>query len=172
MFEFGYSYLKKEEGFQEDAHLTLFVTGQNQSESWLNKNKAASSYYSLKAVVDNLMNRLGVGKFQQTVLNSNEETTSQSLTYGLRYHRGAQVLVEFGKVRSNLLKKMDIKQEVFYADVNWDSVIKALKKHQIKFEELTKYPTVRRDLALVIDLSLIHISEPTRPDRISYAVFC
>ncbi len=154
LFEFGYSYLKKEEEFQEDAHLTIFVTGKSQSESWLNKENASSSYYSLKAIVDNLMARLGIGKFQQTVLNSSDESNAESLTYGLRYHRGAQVLVEFGKVRPQLVKKMDVKQEVFYADINWDSVVKALKKHQITFEELTKYPTVRRDLALVIDNSI------------------
>ena len=63
-------------------------------------------------------------------------------------------MVQFGRVQGQVTKGMGIKQEVFYADFHWDAVLKALRKHKIDFVELNKYPTVRRDLALVVDNSV------------------
>ena len=63
-------------------------------------------------------------------------------------------MVEFGKVQAGILKKMGIKNSVFYANFNWQAILKALKKHKIEFVELNKFPTMRRDLALVIEKSV------------------
>jgi phenylalanyl-tRNA synthetase beta chain len=71
-------------------------------------------------------------------------------TYGVRYHRGPKVLVEFGQIQKSVCQKMDIKQTVFYADFHWDNLVAKLHKQKVEFEELNKYPTVRRDLALVV----------------------
>ena len=148
LFEFGNTYNKVEDGYSETPHLSILLTGQRYEESWLNKDKSQVSYFSMKTFVNNLLERLGVSSFQQTAVKNDV------FAYGLKYHRGTSELVSFGKVQGKILKKMDIKQEVFYADFNWASILKALRKHKIEFEELTKFPSIRRDLALVLEKSI------------------
>jgi phenylalanyl-tRNA synthetase beta chain len=151
LFEFGKTYHKLAEGefpYKENEHLSVLMTGQRYEESWLNNDKARVSYFSLKSFVNNLLGRLGIEKFQQTAVKDDV------FAFGLKYHRGQQELVTFGKVQTKLLKKMDVKQEVFYADFNWASILKALRKHRISYQEITKFPSIRRDLALVIEKSI------------------
>ncbi|MEM7102227.1 MAG: phenylalanine--tRNA ligase subunit beta [Bacteroidota bacterium] len=145
LYEFGYSYLKKEGKYEEKPHFTLIITGQRQSESWLNSAKAKTSFYTIKSYVGNLLKKLGISGYQETVIEN------EIFQFGMRYHRGQQVLVEFGRLNDQLTSKMGIKQEVWYADVHWSSVMKALKSHKVLFAELPKYPSIRRDLTLVID---------------------
>jgi len=149
-FEQGYTYHPDGEGFKESEWLTLYVTGRRQTENWHNTDKAPVNYYTLKGYVEQLMNKVGVGNYQTTVLNGDESSTSIELSYGLRYHRGPQVIVEFGKVKPRLATSMNVKQDVFYAAFSMKTLLSILKKSKIDFVELTKYPTVRRDLALVI----------------------
>jgi len=149
-FEQGYTYRPDGEGFKEEEFLTLFLTGRREAESWHHPKKAPMTYYTLKGYVEQLMNRVGVGNYQTTVLNGDENTASDTLSYGLRYHRGQQIIVEFGKVKPNLTERMDVKQDVFYAAFRVKSLLGVVKKNKIDFAELTKYPRVRRDLALVI----------------------
>ncbi len=144
LFEFGKTYVKNNDKYQETNRLALFLTGKRQSESWLAKDSAAD-YYDLKSVVENVLARLGITNCQMTAIQD------APFSYALRLHRGQQVFVEFGKIQPNIVKKMDIKQAVFYADFNWDAIVSALKKAKTTFKDLSKYPTVRRDLALVID---------------------
>jgi phenylalanyl-tRNA synthetase beta chain len=146
LFEFGRTYRKEDEGFEEINRLTLFMTGRRQAESWLADDQAMVSYYGLKAYVDSILTRLGVQGFQQ------EEVSEKGvIVYGTRYFRGPKELVRFGRLQGSLLKGMDIKGEVFYADFNWDHVFKALPKKRVQFTELNKYPSMRRDLAVVVD---------------------
>jgi phenylalanyl-tRNA synthetase beta chain len=146
LFEFGKSYIKKSETeYIEDQHLTLFVTGKKFAESWLATDKDQVSIYTLKNMVVRLLQRLGIENAQETTFADERFSTA------LRLHRGQQVLVEFGKLHSNISKKMDIKNNVYYADFQWDTLLKALQKHKIVFEDMSKYPIARRDLALVIE---------------------
>lgn len=144
-FEFGRTYRQWENGQEEREHLSIVMTGQRWNESWLYDNKTKTSYYALKTFVQNVLQRLNIGRYQETAIQTDV------FNYGMQYHRGKQVLVNFGKVQSKIAKKMDIKNEVFFADFEWDNVMKALPKSQIQMEELNKFPTVRRDLAFVID---------------------
>ena len=151
VFEFGRTYKKLAEGdfpYEETEHLSILMTGNRYEESWLNSDKSKVSYFTLKTFVNNVLERLGINKFQTTAIQDDV------FAYGLKYHRGASELVSFGKVQSKVLKKMDIKQEVFYADFNWGAVLKALRKNKISFEEITKFPSIRRDLALVLEKSI------------------
>ena len=148
LYEFGKSYHKLEDGFKEDNQLTLFLIGSKNEESWLEADKAQVNYYTLKAYVHNVLNRLGVSSFQESAVQDN------IFSFGLLYHRGPKKLVTFGKVQTSILKKMEIKNPVFYAEFNWDAIISALKKHKIEVTELSKFPSIRRDLALVIDNSV------------------
>jgi len=149
LFEFGKTYLTKEGGgHKESQHVSLFLTGQKQAESWQGNNKELVDFYTLKAFVTNVLYRLGVAKFQE------EPLKDTILSVGYRYFRGQQSLASFGKVQRSILKDMGIKNPVFYADINFDAILKATKKHKIKYDALNKFPTVRRDLALVINNSI------------------
>ena len=151
LFELGKTYLRKpnsEEGkarFSEVARMSVCMSGAYQGESWQPSSKSKVDFYSLKALVQNLLARFGVGGYQETVL---QEAPYQ---YALKYHRGPQELVTFGAVLPSILKKIDIKNPVFFADFNIDNLFKAVGSNKIQFTELNKYPTVRRDLALVLD---------------------
>ena len=145
LYEFGRSYHREEEAYKEPQHLSIFLSGQKTEETWHLAKTNAVSFYSLKSVVKNILDRLGISTYQEVVFQD------EVFSFGMKYQRGPQVLVHFGKVSKTILKKMDIKQAVFYADINWDAILKAIKKNKIQFKELSKYPTVRRDLALVIE---------------------
>lgn len=144
LFEFGRTYEPKGEGFYEPEHLSIFLTGNRYPESWQEKAEEAG-YFALKAQVVNLLKRFGISGYQETAVSD------EIFSYALQFHRGPNVLVTFGKVQKKLLKAMDIKNAVYYADFNWDAVFKALKKNQVSVTSLNPNPSVRRDLALVID---------------------
>lgn len=152
LFEFGKTYqrLAVEGGRSTDetARLAIFLTGAHSAESWQPTAKKTVDFFTLKSYVTNLLTRLGVSGFQETTL---QETPFQ---YALKLHRGPQELVTFGAVATPFLKKMDIKNPVFFADFNFENVLKALGSNKIQFSELNKFPSVRRDLALVIDQSV------------------
>lgn len=148
LFEFGNTYRFQESKLAEVAHLSLIMAGERWQESWIEANDRIVDSFTLKAFVHQVLNRLGIGSYQETTLKDD------TFSYGIRYHRGAQVLVEFGKVATPLIKKMDIRGEVFYADFLWANLLRPLRKQRITVEELNKYPSVRRDLALVIENSV------------------
>lgn len=148
LFEFGKSYHKEGEDYLEQNHLAVTMSGQRFAESWLNKDKTQVTFFALKTYVNGILAKLGLKGYQESALES------ETFQFGLKYHRGPQTLVTFGKVQGSVSKKMDIRQHVFFADFQWDNILKSLKNQQIKVEELTKFPTVRRDLALVIENSV------------------
>ena len=94
LFEFGRTYQKTgEETFKENEHLSIWLSGQEKPESWLNKDKKEVTYYSLKGLVLQVLGRFGADSYQETALSGD------GWSYGMRYHRGAQILVEFGAVQ-------------------------------------------------------------------------
>ncbi|MBL7825800.1 MAG: phenylalanine--tRNA ligase subunit beta [Saprospiraceae bacterium] len=147
LFEFGKVYSRRSEDGKllENARLTLTMSGVHDAESWQPSAKKAVDFYSIKAYVQNLLTRLGVLGYQETVLQE------KPFQYALKYHRGPQELVVFGALEPGVLKRMDIKNAVFYADFNFENLLKAMGANKIQFQELNKFPTVRRDMALVLD---------------------
>lgn len=149
LFEFGKIYRKVgDNDFFESNRLSLFLSGSKYSENWLQTDREEVTFFTLKTYIHKVMAKLGLSKWEQTSLEN------EALSSGMKYHRGEQILVQFGKVRPAILKKMDLRQSVFYADFRWDNLTKIVKKQKISFEEINKYPAVRRDLALVIDQSV------------------
>ncbi|MBP6810118.1 MAG: phenylalanine--tRNA ligase subunit beta [Saprospiraceae bacterium] len=152
LFEFGKTYQQSTTNDQkstiETHRLSIFLTGAHSTESWQPATKKLVDFFTLKAFVTNLLTRLGVSGFQETTLNE------APFQYALKLHRGPQELVTLGAVMPAILKKMDLKNPVFFADFNFENVLKALGSNKIQFAELGKFPTVRRDLALVIDQSV------------------
>ncbi|MCC7246807.1 MAG: phenylalanine--tRNA ligase subunit beta, partial [Saprospiraceae bacterium] len=145
LFEFGKTYQRTGEKMEETLRLALLITGAHSAESWHPAAKAKVDFYTLKSCVQNLLTRLGISGYQESVVQDAQ------FQYALKLHRGAQELAVLGQVAPGILKKMDIKNPVFYADFNFENCIKATGSNNIRFAEISKYPSVRRDLALVLD---------------------
>lgn len=143
-FEFGKSYHKTANGYDENKHLTLLVTGNRQNESWTNA-QTKSDFFLFKGYINTILSRLGLDK-KVTSLPFENDVFAEGLALAV----GKEVIVEFGTIKKSVLKHFDIKQEVLYADFAWDKIQKYVSM-KIKFTDIPKYPEVRRDLALLLD---------------------
>ena len=145
-YEFGKTYHKLPSGIEEHKHLSIFLTGNKVAESWTNPQKM-SDFFLFKGYVEAILSRLGLEKIK------NQPTTSDVFAEGMAIFIGTDKIVDFGTVKKSIAKAFDIKQEIFYADFNWNAVLKFVGS-KIKFIEIPKYPEVRRDLALLVDESV------------------
>lgn len=146
LFEFGKSYHKLPSGYEENKHLTLFVTGNRLMENWTTPQQP-SDFFLFKGYVTGILSRLGIEKTSTQPLDNDIFAEGTSLSVG------KDIIVELGTVKKSILKHFDIKQEVLFADFNWGAILKLLST-KIKFVEIPKYPEVRRDLALLLDQSV------------------
>ncbi len=146
-FENGRAYAQSEKGFQETDCLSLTMTGDYHSESWMAKDSKVS-FFHLKSYVHMVLDKLGISGFQVADLDDDW------FEGGLLYHRGPMEIVRFGQVSVDKQEKYEIKNEVFHAAFNWNSIFKFLKKSSTSVKEINKYPSMKRDLALVIDDSV------------------
>ena len=144
-YEFGKTYHKYNEKYQEDKHLTLFITGNRTTDSW-NTTSKVSDFFYLKGIITNILGRLGIDNLKTTP--AKQDVFSEGITLSL----GKMKLVEFGVLKKGLLKEFGIKQEVLFADFNWDTILKITGNKSIKVTGLPKFPAVKRDLALLLDV--------------------
>ena len=158
-FEFGNCYYFREERrnpekalapYSEDYHLGMWLTGKRVAGSWAHTDED-STVYELKAYVENVLNRLGILAGQLQTVRAEEDIFSAALSLNLRNGKRAAV---FGMVARGILKQMDIDQPVFFADLNWNELMKLQKGYKVSFKEIAKYPAVKRDLALLVDESV------------------
>ncbi len=146
-FEFGRTYSiadKEAPKYAEQKHLTLFVTGNAFSENPFHLDQKADLSF-LKAAVNNLLQKCGITNYKCV------ESTYPNFDYGLSYIVNTKPLVELGAVSKAQLKAFDISQPVYYAVFNWEALVKTFSKQKVEFAEISKFPSVRRDLALLID---------------------
>ena len=146
-YEFGKTYHKYNNKYKENKHLTLFVTGNRTKESWSIANKT-SDFFFLKGIIISLLDRLGIDKVKSSPCK--QDIFSEGLSFGL----GKNKIVEFGTVKRSVLKEFGIKQEVLFADLNWDIILKLIGNKKNKVSELPKFPSVKRDLALLLDSNI------------------
>ena len=172
-FEFGNCYYKNpattEEqkaadtlaAYSEDLHLGLWLTGKRVEASWAHPEEP-SSVYELKAYVGHILTRLGapVGKLKQQAGANDIFAKSLALA-----DNNGTVVLEFGLVKKALTAAFDISAEVYFADINWTLLMKKTKKHSVNFTEISKFPAVSRDLALLVDKSV----EFARIEQIAFA---
>jgi len=132
--------------FGEEMRLSIFITGNVNRESWYQQQLEANFFY-LKSVVMNILKKLGLnaGMFKQS------EISNEVISMGLKYDYGDKNIVELGLVNQKLTKVFDIRQDVYFADFNWEQVLLLMKQHKVAYSEVSKYPGVRRDLALLVD---------------------
>ncbi len=142
-FEWGKIYFKKENEYKEYQKLALSLTGKYWQESW-SMATTPSTFFQLKGIVHMLFEKLGVSYAEN-------EITSEEFSEGLTFTIGKTELGTLGKVNKAILKKMGIKQEVWYAELNWENVKKHRKPESFKLKALPKFPGSRRDLALLLD---------------------
>ncbi|WP_143961964.1 phenylalanine--tRNA ligase subunit beta [Litoribacter populi] len=141
-FEFGTTYKKIAEGYQEDQVLALFLTGDKASESWLEPSKKVS-FPDLYSVVERLLEKLSLPELNMEIVHESP------FDYALSLSLGKNPVGKIGLLSDKVCRLAEVKQEVFYAELNWDYLLKkasGLKKYQ----EISKFPEVRRDLSLVI----------------------
>lgn len=158
-FEFGncYHYRAEKSGegedvlpikaYSEEMHLALWVTGKRVEGSWIHQNED-SSFYELNAYVQNILTRLGVPQGMLVCEKSDSSIFSSGLTLK---NRGGKKFVDLGVVSHKLQKDFGIQNPVYYADLNWSALMKAIRKNKVEYTEISKYPAVSRDLALLID---------------------
>ncbi|MEB2787116.1 phenylalanine--tRNA ligase subunit beta [Algoriphagus persicinus] len=142
-FEFGTVYHKSEDGYAESRRLSLYLTGKKTAESWLEPTKGFA-FADLYSTVEGILEKLNV---QQGDLSMVE---TAPFAYGLKIMLGQKELATIGVLDDKILKQAEVRQEVWYADLNWDLLCKKASGLK-KFEEISKFPEVRRDLSLVID---------------------
>ena len=172
-FEFGNCYYKNPDtteeqkaadtlaAYSEDLHLGLWLTGKRVEASWAHPEEP-SSVYELKAYVGHILTRLGapVGKLKQQTGTNDIFAKSLALA-----DNNGTVVLEFGLVKKVLTAAFDISAEVYFADINWTLLMKKTKKHSVNFTEISKFPAVSRDLALLVDKSV----EFARIEQIAFA---
>ncbi len=155
-FEFGNCYHFNAEkknpekvlaAYSEELHLGLWVTGKRVSNSWAHPDEN-STVYELKAYVLNIFRRLGVNFGALVFGNLTDDIYSVAISV---HTRGGKLLATFGVLHKKLQKKFDIDNEVYFADLNWNELMKAVKNNVVTFKEISKFPAVKRDLALLID---------------------
>lgn len=144
MFEFGRVYQKNGKEYAENNRLAIFMSGSTQPENWKTRG-GQTDFYDLKLVVYQLLERMGIVDFK---IGVNQETDFEFAVALSLNEKNAGL---FGKLNKNLLKEFDIKQDVFFADLDWDLLVKIAGRRKLRVQPITKFPTIRRDLALVID---------------------
>ncbi|TWI00634.1 phenylalanyl-tRNA synthetase beta subunit [Flavobacterium tiangeerense] len=150
LFEFGKTYHNYLAGYEEKKHLSLLLTGNRNQENWTGTLKT-SDFFLFKGYVLGILSRLGIDKLQTKPVELDVFAEGISLVVG------NDTIVSLGVVKKVILKHFGIKQEVFYADFNWDLILKKIST-KIKYTEIPKYPEVRRDLALLLDQTVSYES--------------
>lgn len=143
-YEFGKIYRADNNDYFENRRLSVFLTGLKQTEQWNSKIKAVT-FYDLKSAVDAIVQRLNIKNL------STEDSDHSALAFGLKYKKGERSLVEFGKVSEIALKRADSAGDVFFADFDWDLVLKSIRNNKITYQEVSKFPAVRRDLSMLLN---------------------
>lgn len=147
-FEFGKVYKKYSEEYAERKFLSIALSGKREPESWLGT-KDKVSFYTLKSIVESLFERLGLLKNYQY-----QATKNGLFADGLSLTIAKKKVADFGWIQNKIRKHFDLKQDVFYADIDWDTVLEMLSMNRVKFKEITKFPGVVRDLSLLLDQSV------------------
>jgi len=157
LFEFGhcYFYHKSENGYpkaanySEKASLDLFISGNTQRQSW-NCKTNPTDFFNIKSSLEMILARLGVSHHSLSTGESDKKYFAESFSYLFNN----KLVAEAGRISKNYLSKFDIGQDVYWGHIEWDFLLKLIKTHSISFQELPRYPSVKRDLALLLDRSI------------------
>lgn len=147
--------------YSEAQYFGLWLTGKRVEGSWTHPEEA-TTVYELKAHVANILKRLGCELGGLKTIAGENDIFAKSLAIA---DRNGKVLVELGLVSKKMTAMLDIEQEVYYAEMNWTLLMKKIKKNVVSFKEISKFPAVSRDLALLVDKNV----EFAQIEKIAYA---
>ncbi|HQB27881.1 MAG TPA: phenylalanine--tRNA ligase subunit beta, partial [Paludibacter sp.] len=164
LYEFGncYQYVNDEKAsnenadddplsfYREEFHLGIWMTGQKHAPSWTQTAQSVS-VYDLKAYVEGILKRMGIDFSKLVYAPCENDIFSEAITIKTLSNRS---LATYGIVHARLLKATDIEQSVYFADLSWENILKEVKRHRILFNDMPKFPEVRRDLALLLDKNI------------------
>lgn len=157
LYELGYVYARIKgsrtteitDNYAERQVLAMAVTGDISLKRW-NTTETPSGFFHIKGYAELVLSRFGINRHD---IAATPENTGW-YTEGMRYTTAGLEVASFGKISKKYLSMFDIRQDVWYAEISWDNLLKVIADKNIRFSELPKYPWVRRDLALVIDRSV------------------
>ena len=158
LYEFGNCYFYDESkrteenrlaAYSEEYRLAIAVTGVSTPQSW-NAKPVKASFFTLRAVAEKLLRRFGIDIYALKT----ETLESDLFSEGLSLSLGGKELLQIGSVAAAIRRRTDVKQDVYYLEMNFDALVKSTKKLKIAAGELSKFPEVRRDLALLVDKSV------------------
>ena len=133
--------------YNEQNHLALWVTGKRVEGSWAHADED-SSFYELASYVENIFSRIGLNPGMTVRKKSQNDIFVSGITIE---NRGGKKLVEMGILAKKVLKDADIDRPVYYAEMNWTALMKVIRKNEVLYTEISKFPAVSRDLALLVD---------------------
>lgn len=142
-FEFGKTYFKNKEKIVEKKHLSVFVVGNRTEESWSEPTKKADFFYT-KGIIESILRKLGLDFKLQSFKN---DIYAEAITYEINKKK----IITMGRLSNNITSHFDISEEVLYANLDWDALLKQSSKHKFSSQDIPKFPEVRRDFALLID---------------------
>jgi phenylalanyl-tRNA synthetase beta chain len=143
LYEWGSTYHFTEDKYTEKSKLSLFLSGNTHAEHWQQK-AIKNTIYNLKSTVDRLLQRLGLQ-------NVKSQTINEGALQGFSYSIGKLELLKVTSVGKKVLKQFDVNQDVFYADIDFAAVMQSLEKRKMDYKGAPKYPSVRRDLSMLVD---------------------
>lgn len=136
--------------YSEDFRLGIWITGNKFAQTWV-RQEEKTSIYELKAYVENILKRLGVVTKTYIKENFSDELISEGRRIATP---NGETLVQYGAVSKKVLTQFDINTEVFYAEINWNAILKTIRKQKVSYTEISKFPEVKRDLALLVDKNI------------------
>jgi phenylalanyl-tRNA synthetase beta chain len=155
LFEFGRVYKKVATngdplpGYHEENHLAILVTGSMNAENW-NAQESRVDFFELKGYLEGILSKLSLQHLSWAI----EPFSSDLISSGLRYSINGTPVLIMGTMADQALKPFDLRQPVFYAELNWDLLFSLIPVKNISFTGIPKFPEVRRDLALLIDQNI------------------
>jgi phenylalanyl-tRNA synthetase beta chain len=158
LFEFGNVYhfdaskvtQNPVKNYSEAEHIGIWITGNKETPNW-NSKEESTSFFTLKANVENILSRLGIDLNRCGI----ESISNDLFSEGLEYRHNNVCIAQLGYLNQGILKSQNITSTVFYGDLNWTAILKALKNNKVSYTPLMKYPEVKRDLALLLDKEVL-----------------
>lgn len=145
LYEFGKVYSTSGVGkYIETEKLSMYITGLTQESSWKHKDEKSDIYY-LKGIAENVLKLAGIEGYSISIAKVKE------MQYGLQVKQGEKLLISMGLVETSVAKKFDIKQPVYYGEIEWQTLCALAARQKSGYKEIPRFPAVQRDLAVVID---------------------
>ena len=132
--------------YSESEHIGIWITGSKETGNW-NIKEEPTSFFTLKANVENILVRMGLDPSKCVI----ESVSNELISEGLEFRFNNVLIGQIGYVSQNILKNLNISVNVWYGDLNWTAILKAIKNNKVSYTPLMKYPEVKRDLALLLD---------------------